>query len=145
MTMAVWENVLGLGVVASILQILGVDVTTLVNFTAAALCLRSCSLECTKLKQRASELQALARLPTGHRAEAAMRATGLWEEAVLAIQRANELVEAYDKSSVFHVLCNSRRMEREMNQMRRRVSNCYKLAVGIHAGVATKSSSSSCV
>jgi hypothetical protein len=69
-----------------------------------------------------------------------MRATGLWEEAVLAIQRANELVEAYDKSSVFHVLCNSRRMEREMNQMRRRVSNCYKLA-----GVATKSSSSSCV
>jgi hypothetical protein len=41
MTMAVWENVLGLGVVASILQILGVDVTTLVNFTAAALCLRS--------------------------------------------------------------------------------------------------------
>lgn len=129
-----WETVVA--DVASVLQIMGVDVTTLlVSLTTG---LPSCRMECAKLKQRASELQALARLPTGHDAEAVMRATGLWEEAMLAIHGANDLVEAYDKSSIVHVVCNSSRIEREMFLMRRRVSNCYDLAVGIHAGVAVR-------
>jgi hypothetical protein len=62
-----------------------------------------------------------------------MRAAGLWQEAVLAVQAANHLVETYNNSSIFDVVCNSRRMEREMNEMRRRLSKCYDLAVGIHA------------
>jgi hypothetical protein len=135
--MAVWETVVA--DVESVLQILGVDVVMVLLLVAGALCLRSCKLECAALKQRASEFEALARLPTGPRAQEVMRAAGLWQEAILAVQAANHLVEAYNNSSIFDVVCNSRRMEREMNQMRRRVSNCYKLAVGIHAGVAVSS------
>lgn len=125
-----------LSIVASILQILGVDVAMALLVVVGALCLRSCKLERGQLKRRVAELEALHLLPTGERAEQVLRAAGLWEESALAIQDAKDLVQAYDRSSVFHVVCHSRSMQMDMVVARSRVSSSYDRAVGVHAGVA---------
>ncbi|KAJ1261076.1 hypothetical protein BS78_09G000600 [Paspalum vaginatum] len=116
-----WEAVLS--VVASVTQILGVDVMALILLVNKLLCLSSCRAECAKLKERVTELEALNQLSAGGD-----------PHVQSVIDDANDAVDAYNGSSVFRVIWSSRRLESEMVQKRRRVKLCVSGL--IHAGVA---------
>ncbi|WVZ95759.1 hypothetical protein U9M48_041483 [Paspalum notatum var. saurae] len=117
------------------MQIIGVHAKTLLRMADSKLLrLRPCSLQCAKLKRRTAELQELRRQHRQiiHLHRLYVNGRGGGDDVRAIIQAATHLVDSYNSSSLFQTICNSRRMERDMAQMRRRVdAACSSLTANI--------------